>query len=205
VVRPTEQRIEPVPDTHVTTLRVTPRQAFEDATPSAAPVRANLDFDALYAEHFPFVWRCLMGHGVAESALDDAAQEVFLVVHRRLAGFRGESAIRTWLYGIVRNVATNHRRSVRRRATAPLDERLPSAKPGPDANAEDAEAAAFVARFVAALDDKKRDVFVLALVEELAVPEVAEMLGIPLNTAYTRLRAVRAEFRRALELRGGAR
>lgn len=187
----------------MTTLRVTSRQTSQDATASAAAEREGLDFDALYAEHFAFVWRCLRGHGVADSALDDAAQEVFIVVHRRLAGFRADSAVRTWLYGIVRNVAANQRRAATRRATAPLDERLPSTKPGPDASVEDAEAAAFVARFVAALNDKQRDVFVLALVEELAVPEVATMLGIPLNTAYTRLRAVRAEFRRALELRGG--
>lgn len=80
----------------------------------------------------------------------------------------------------------------------PLDERAPSSAKGPLEQAEDAEAARFVERFAAKLDDKKRDVFVLAVVEELSIPEVAQMLSIPLNTAYTRLRIVRAEFRQAL-------
>jgi len=184
------------------TPRVSLPEARKDAPRIATPESEGLDFDAIYSEYFPFVWRCLRGHGVAEAALDDAAQEVFVVVHRRLASFRGESAVRTWLYGIVRNVASNQRRGAARRAMAPLDEAMPSASPGPDAKAQDAEAAAFVAGFVAALDDKKRDVFVLAVLEELGIPEVAGMLDVPLNTAYTRLRAVRAEFRRALAERG---
>ncbi|HEY3498366.1 MAG TPA: sigma-70 family RNA polymerase sigma factor, partial [Polyangiaceae bacterium] len=63
------------------------------------------DFAGTYREHFPFVWRCLRGLGVREAALDDAAQDVFVIVHRRLRDFRGESSLRTWLYGVVRNVA----------------------------------------------------------------------------------------------------
>jgi RNA polymerase sigma-70 factor (ECF subfamily) len=179
---------------------VSPVEAYQHA-PVAAPESAGGDFDAIYSEHFLFVWRCLRGLGVADAALDDAAQEVFLVVYRRLPSFRRESTVRTWLYGIVRNVAANQRRTATRREADPLDEALPSASPGPEAHAEDAEAAAFVARFVAALDDKRRDVFVLGVIEELAMPEVAVMIGVPLNTAYSRLRAVRAEFRRALEHR----
>jgi RNA polymerase sigma-70 factor, ECF subfamily len=183
---------------------VSPPEATKDPPRTAAPESVGLDFDAIYSEHFSFVWRCLRSHGVRSSALDDAAQEVFLVVHRRLGAFRRESALRTWLYGIVRNVASNQRRTVTRRDAESLDERVPSASPGPDVSAQDAEAAAFVAEFVAGLDEKKRDVFVLAVLEELAVPEVAAVLAVPLNTAYTRLRGVRAEFRRALAKQGRA-
>jgi RNA polymerase sigma-70 factor (ECF subfamily) len=162
-----------------------------------------VDFTRVYREGFPFVWRCLRGLGVRDTALDDATQDVFVVVHRRLDTFRGDSSLRTWLYGIVRNVASNHRRrSLRKSPTDPLDPTLPSTAPGPLEQVEDAEAAAFVQDFVGGLDDKKRDVFVLVLIEELSIPEVAEMLSIPVNTAYTRLRSVRAEFRAALERRG---
>ncbi len=56
-------------------------------------------------------------------------------------------------------------------------------------------------RFVAKLDTKKREVFLLAFIEEMTIPEVAAALSIPLNTAYTRLRRARAEFQRALERR----
>jgi RNA polymerase sigma-70 factor, ECF subfamily len=156
------------------------------------------DFDALYASYFPFVWRCLRGLGVQDAALDDAAQDVFVVVHRQLSHFRGQSSVRTWLYGIVRNVAFNHkRRAARKGGGLELDGHTPSTDPGPAEELADREAADFVRRFVDGLDEKKRGVFVLAVLEELSIPEVAEALAIPLNTAYSRLRAVRAEFRAA--------
>ena len=69
----------------------------------------------------------------------------------------------------------------------------------PSNKRRDAEAAGFVQAFLASADEKKRNLFILAVLEEIAVPEVAAALAIPLNTAYTRLRAVRAGFARALE------
>lgn len=165
----------------------------------------HADFEAVYADYFGFVWRCLRTLGVPERGLDDAVQEVFIVVHRALAGFRGESQLRTWLYGIVRNVAYKQARRVRRKERAePLDELLRSNEPTPGERAEEAQAADFVQRFALGLDHKKREVFVLAMVEQFSIPEVAEMIGVPLNTAYTRLRAARAEFRAALERHRGA-
>jgi RNA polymerase sigma-70 factor (ECF subfamily) len=158
------------------------------------------DFAEVYAQQFGFVWRCLRALGVPEGTLDDAAQDVFLVVHRRLAEFRGDSALRTWLYGVIRNVASNQRRSARRRpAPVRLAIDLASPGPGPHERIEERQAAEFVQRFVAGLSDEKRDVFVLAVIEQMSIPAVAEMLGIPLNTAYTRLRSVRLEFKRAFE------
>jgi RNA polymerase sigma-70 factor, ECF subfamily len=162
------------------------------------------DFRSVYAEHFAFVWRCLRGLGVAADALDDAAQEVFVIVHRRLQEFRGESSVRTWLYGIVRNVASNQRRGERRRGhVMALPGDVASASPGPFERLADREAADFVQSFLAELGDAKRELFVLVLLEELSVAEAAQALNIPLNTAYTRLRSVRIDFKRALARRGG--
>jgi RNA polymerase sigma-70 factor (ECF subfamily) len=174
--------------------------------PERAPLSASSaeprDFDAVYAEFFPFVWRCLRGLGVPESGLDDAAQDVFVIVHRKLADFRGGSSLRTWLYGIVRNVASNRRRSLTRQGhAAELDERLPSVAPGPLERAQAAQAAAFVAQFLATGEPKRCEVFMLALVEDMSMPEVATALGIPLNTAYSRLRLARIDFQAALEER----
>lgn len=171
--------------------------------PEAKSPRPNLDFRVVYAEHFAFVWRCLRSLGVAPNALDDAGQEVFLIVHRRLAEFRGESSLRTWIYGILRNVAANQRRSTRRRADeTTLPAGFASLAPGPHDNLQDRQAAEFVLQFLMRLDEKKREVFTLAVLEELPIPEVAAALGIPLNTAYTRLRTSRLEFQRALARRG---
>jgi RNA polymerase sigma-70 factor (ECF subfamily) len=167
------------------------------------PSEKGQSFDELYDHHFGFVWRCLRALGVPAAGLDDAAQDVFLVVHRQLARFRGESTPQTWLYGIARRVASNHQRRSRRKQ-APLEPLVAEpAHPGPDPleRAADAEAASFVASFLVGLGDKKRDLFILAVLEEMTIPEVATALGIPLNTAYTRLRSVRADFERALERR----
>lgn len=156
-------------------------------------------FRAFYAEHFAFVWRCLGALGVPAASQDDAAQEVFVVVHRRLPEFRGESSIRTWLYGIVRNIAANVRRSQRRKGgLEELQGDEQSEQPDPLRNLETREAADFVQRFVSELDDHKRDLFVLAIIEQLSMPEIAPILGVPLNTAYTRLRTLRSEFQSAL-------
>ena len=62
-------------------------------------------FERVYEEHFDFVWRSLRRLGVPRSALDDAVQEVFLVVHRRLAEFEGRSSLKTWLFGIAVHIA----------------------------------------------------------------------------------------------------
>ena len=164
-----------------------------------APAEAR-DFDEIYAAYLPFVWRCLRGLGVPESGLDDAAQDVFVIVHRGLAEFRGASSVRTWLYGIVRNVASNRRRALGRAGPSePLDERIATHAPDPVEQAQRGEAARFVQRFAASLSPKKREVFLLALLEEMSAPDVAQALSIPLNTVYSRLRAVRAEFETALE------
>jgi len=160
-------------------------------------------FDAVYEQYFSFTWRCLRSLGVPPAQLDDAAQEVFLVVHRRLGTFEGSSSFRSWLFGIVRHVAFNQRRMVKRKTgrCEPLDSNLRSSAPSPHESAEATEAAAFIEQFLDGLEQKKREVFALAVLEELSIPEVSEALGIPLNTAYTRLRRAREDFRRALEQR----
>jgi RNA polymerase sigma-70 factor (ECF subfamily) len=175
-------------------LRSMPNDADEVARASPA------SFEELYAEYVGFVWRCLRALGVREAQIDDTAQDVFLIVHRRLADFRGDSTMRTWLYGIVRNVAANQRRTQRRKGGGePLSLELPSHGATPDQGAQEQQALGFVQAFAAQLDERKRDVFILALVEELTIPEVATTLEIPLNTAYSRLRSVREDFRAALE------
>lgn len=166
----------------------------------AGPQEESRDFDEVYDQHFSFVWRCLRGFGVPRDALDDVAQDVFLVVHRQLSTFRGESTLRTWLFGIARHVASNQQRHAQRKQKPlePLVDEPAHSDPGPLERAQDAEAAAFLETFLATLDDKKRDLFMLAVIEEMGMPEVAAALGIPVNTAYTRLRSARATFQRAL-------
>jgi len=72
---------------------------------------SETSFAQIYEEYFAFVWRSLRALGVSRSALDDATQDVFVVVHRRLSDFEGRSSLKTWLFGIACRVAANHRRS----------------------------------------------------------------------------------------------
>jgi RNA polymerase sigma-70 factor, ECF subfamily len=152
-------------------------------------------FEAVYAQHFAFVWRNLRRLGVAPAQLDDAAQDAFLVVHRRLADVEGD-ALRPFLFGVVRRVAADHRRSASRRGTSALEDgpEPVSAAPGPERDLERAEASRIVHHLLGQLSDEQREVFVLAELEQMAAPEIAVALGVPLNTVYSRLRAARAAF-----------
>lgn len=164
------------------------------------PSGKELDLAALYEEHFAFVWRTARRLGVPERSLEDAAQDVFLVVHARLASFEGRSSVRTWLFGIVRRVARDHRALKRSHVDAEEGacEALPSPEGGPDERAARAESARVLHELLDGLEDDKREAFVLAELEQLTMPEVAEALGLNLNTAYSRVRAARRELDEAL-------
>lgn len=82
---------------------------------SAQAPAAAREFEAIYREHVGFVWRNLRRLGVPELEIEDAAHEVFMVVLRRLSEFDGKAAITTWLYAIVRGIASNRRRADLRR------------------------------------------------------------------------------------------
>jgi RNA polymerase sigma-70 factor (ECF subfamily) len=160
----------------------------------------------LFDTHLPFVWRNLRRLGVPESLVEDAAQDVFLVVHRRWHTWQVErSTVETWLFGIVLRVARNHRRAQQRRLARLLsasDRRIlleaPSQADGPAEILAQREAVAIFERALATIDEGKRAVFLMIDVEQMTVPEAAAALGINLNTAYWRLREARIAFRRAL-------
>ena len=156
-------------------------------------------FDQVYEEHFSFVWRSLLRLGVSQANVDDAAQDVFLVVHRRLPGFEGRSSLKTWLFGVAQRVAMNYRRREQRaHSEDPVPQSLLDRRSCPEQQTESARAAQFIDGFLEELDDAKRVVFILMELEQMTAPETAEVLGIKVNTVYSRLRAARAAFRETL-------
>ena len=157
--------------------------------------------EQVYRQHFAFVWRTLRALGVPSSALDDAVQEVFLVVHRRGHDFQGRSSVKTWLFGIAARVAANFRRSAKRRPTDSLSPELPADLPDPEQHAARAEATRLVEHFLSKLDDGPRAAFIACVLEELSVPEAAQALGVNANTLYSRLRTARLRFAAALAKR----
>jgi RNA polymerase sigma-70 factor (ECF subfamily) len=162
---------------------------------------ARSDFDRVYLENFDFACRSLCLLGVRADALEDAAQDVFGVVLRQLPDFDGTSPAKTWIFSIVRGVAANYRRSSRRKQAPlqPLSELMPTDAPSPEAYAEASQASARIQAFCDGLDESRRAVFVLALVEEVPAKEIAPALGLPLFTVYSRMRSLRAALQRFLE------
>ncbi len=176
---------------------------------AAVTAAATPRFDAVYADHFAFVWRVLRRYGVSTAHLDDAAQETWVVVHRRLSTFEGRSSLRTWLAGIALRVASDHRRWRRRKDPhdpMPDEPTFASTDPSPEDAAQRAQAGQLLDRLLDAIPEERRAVFVLTELEQLSAPEVSEALGVPLNTVYSRLRVARAEFEAAAaRLRGAKR
>ena len=167
------------------------------ATPMEDAV-ATPSFDDVYESHVAFVWRVLRACGVPVEQLEDAAQDVFVVVHRRLVDFEGRSSITTWLFAIARKVAARHRRRSSPPAE-PVSELVPA--PDPFDQVARSEAAATINAILDRMDEDKRLVFALVEVEQLSVAEVARMLDINPNTAHSRLRLARAEFAAAVRRR----
>lgn len=156
------------------------------------------DLATLYADHLRYVWRCLRSLGVSERELDDAIQDVFLVVQKKLPAFDGNVSPKTWLYAIAIRISRRYKERAyleRTRHTPHESGEHPLESPiRLDQSFEQGERLAFAKLALATLDDEKREVFVLSQVEELSAPDIADIIGIPVNTVYSRLRAARAAF-----------
>lgn len=155
-------------------------------------------FDEVFRACAPLVWRTMRRLGPREADAEDLAQEVFLVIHRRLPAFEGRSKLTTWVYGICVRVAADHRRRAHVRHEAPA--LLPEAPVEADQPERVArrEARERLDDALAGLDEDKRVVFVLYEIEELPMAEIAEVTGVPVQTAYARLYAARRLLAEAL-------
>lgn len=175
----------------------------------AAPLRktepAPRDAGALYAEHVQTVTRWAERLAGPSFDLEDIVHEVFCVAHRRLPGFRGDSSVTTWLFGITDNVVRHRRRKERWRrflvgsASATQDEvaRIASPRPDPLRVAERNDAARTVYRLLDTLPERDRQILILFDLEELSADGVAALLAITPANARLRLHRARARFLRA--------
>ena len=208
------------PATHpVTSAGPSSPQAGVPASPTSRPsldavsvaTRPEADsreytFRAMYEAHVDFVWRNLRRLGVTEADVDDRTQEVFVVAHRRFTEFvdRGHGP-RAWLFQIVLRVASDARRHTRRHPEVPdggLAMDRVSVEPQQTEAIARNEALTRLDAALASIDLARRAVLVLHEIEEMTAREIASVLGIPLNTAYSRLRVGRLELEQALGRRG---
>jgi RNA polymerase sigma-70 factor (ECF subfamily) len=152
-------------------------------------------YAALYRGQFAFVWRSLRRLGVDERELSDGAQEVFLVVFRRLSELQLESRLSTFLYAICLRVASDWRRRAHRRYEQLGDEQQveDSAKSEPWAEAPDLRRLLTLA--LDAMPLEQRAVFVAFELEGMTGEEIAQAVSVPVATVHSRLRLARERFR----------
>lgn len=161
---------------------------------------SGLEFSTVFAQHFRYLWATLHRLGVGDGDLEDVAHEVWLRVHAQLAHHDPEQPLRPWLFAMALGAAANYRRLARHRVephTHPDELRDPQ----PDAHEAllARERNALVHAALQAVPLAHRAVLVLHDMDETPVPEIAQALGLSVNTAYSRLRLGRAAFRRALD------
>jgi RNA polymerase sigma-70 factor (ECF subfamily) len=176
---------------------------LKDSAPACGAVSPKVpSFQSVYRQYFDFVWSSARRLGVAPESIDDLVQEVFIVIHAKLDTLEKPEALRSWIYGVVRRSVSTQRRAERARvgtglAVGGAGEAVSRGPTPLEQTATNADLQ-LLADLLAELDEPKREVFGLVELEELTVPEAADALQIPLNTAYSRLRAARSAFEAAL-------
>jgi RNA polymerase sigma-70 factor (ECF subfamily) len=174
-------------------------RAFAAPNAEASPLTAPSSFAEAYRDYAQRTARWVHALGGAHLDIEDVVQEVFLVVSRKLSGFRGDGSFASWIFEITRKVVANHRRRQRRRFWyAGTDqeelESLPSPSEDPGAQLDRRRLIALVYRALDRLPDKYRTVFVLYEIEDLSTLAIAELCQLNRSTVKVRLARARARF-----------
>jgi RNA polymerase sigma-70 factor, ECF subfamily len=169
---------------------------------AAPPPLAPLTLEAVYRDHFEFVFRKAARLGGPGFDAEDATQEVFLIVARKLHTFDGSSLVTTWLYGITLNVVRSIRRRLRvRRLFERAGDEVPDAPVRSLDRVELLQAHKIAYEILDKLAPKKREAFILAEFEGLSCDEIGQLVGAKTETIWSRLHYARQEFSQKLELR----
>lgn len=160
----------------------------------------------IYSAQLDYVWRLARRLGARPADLEDLTHDVFLVVHRRLDQYDSSRPIRPWLAGITWRILSEHRRKAshrREQAVAEMD-LYPAAGDG-EADLAREQARGLLLAGLDRLSNDQRDTFVLHDIEGHTAPQIAKIVGVPLNTLYSRIRLARKNLAQAVRvLRGEA-
>jgi RNA polymerase sigma-70 factor, ECF subfamily len=161
-------------------------------------------FPEIYKTYFGFVWSCSRRLGVSDAEIDDVVQDIFIVIHGRIGTLQQPESLRSWIYGIVRRTASEYRRAKRTSAASALalatqSELQYPQLPSPQHLAEQSDQVKLLWSLLEGIDPPKREVFVLAELDEMTAPEIASAIELPVNTVYSRLRGARQELEEALK------
>jgi RNA polymerase sigma-70 factor (ECF subfamily) len=158
------------------------------------------EFEALYEAELDYVWRSLRRLGIRNEDLEDLTHDVFTKAFHRFDTYDATRPLRPWLFGIALRVASDFRQLSRHRhefqtpsvdAPAPIDEQVPA-----DQLLDDERNRAVLERALSGLTMERRAILVMHDVNGHSMPEIAEVIRLPLNTLYSRLRLARADLQR---------
>ena len=166
--------------------------------PDASPSSVSDDYAALFRTHYTNVVRWLSVLGVPSATVDDVAQEVFIVAHRKFDQLRPDASASGWLMSIARNVASTHKRGARRAKAREQHVAPPQAEPSPEATAMRNQAAQLLQDFLDTLPEEQRLVFAMFELDGSSGSEIAETLGISRHTVHSRIRLIREKLARRL-------
>jgi len=177
----------------------------EGSSPTEARRLSPSALRRLVQEHYDFIWRLLARLNVSSPEVDDAAQQVFMVLVSRDGLTIKVGSERAFLYGVALRVAKEFRRKKLSQLNhiAPDPESLVDRSHDVEAVAERSQARQKLDRILEQMPDNLKEAFILFELEDMSVPQIAEMLAIPTGTVASRLRRARALFQKAVaELRG---
>ncbi|HEY3498387.1 MAG TPA: sigma-70 family RNA polymerase sigma factor [Polyangiaceae bacterium] len=164
----------------------------DEPAPQGDARRARLE--EMFRAHHELVWRTLRRLGLGPEQAADAAQQAFLIAAERLSDIRDGSE-RAFLFGTALRLAKTAYRTGRRfQFEDDMDQRA-DAGARPEELLERRRAVALADRVLSQMEPSLLTVFVLFELEGLSTPEVAEIVGVPLGTAASRLRRAREAFR----------
>jgi len=152
---------------------------------------APAEFRDLYEAELAYVARTLRRLGVADADVEDVAHDVFATAYRRRDERDPARPVRPWLFGIAYRVVANYRHRAHRTREVSMDVETPDPGPTPAEAMARHELARRLLEALAALDLEHRAVAILFDLEGMPAPAIAESLGIPINTVYSRARAAR--------------
>lgn len=152
--------------------------------------------DALFSRFYPEVYRMVIHFLGNREDIDDIVQTAMLEIHRSLPNFRGESKFSSWVYRITINVSNQY---LRKEMNKPYlsdisDEILPDKSTGPLGTLEKSEELKTIYEIIRSMPEKKRDVFILAEIEQLSSEEMADILDCSLSAVWSRLYQARQLF-----------
>lgn len=160
-------------------------------------------FREVFEKELGFVYNSLRRLGIRDSELPDVTQEVFATVAGIMDDYDQSRPLRPWLFGITYRVGMRWLDVAHRKREVPSEiPDKPDSTPGQEAAAMSNEHRALARRALAEVEPARRAVLVLAHFEGMSVPEIAEALSIPVNTAYSRLHRAREEFSEAAKKLG---